>query len=86
MEDLKVKFGHESEFLQAVHEVVERVGPFLDEHPIYKKHKILERMVMPERTISFRVTWVDDKGIVQVNNGYRIQFSSILGPYKGGIR
>jgi glutamate dehydrogenase (NADP+) len=86
MEQVKAKNAHEPEFLQAVHEVVETVIPFVEENPKYKKHKILERIVEPERIISFRVPWVDDKGEVQVNRGYRIQFNSAIGPYKGGCR
>lgn len=76
----------ETEFLQAVGEVVESVKPVLDKHPEYRKAKILERMVEPERLIMFRVPWVDDKGEVQVNRGYRIQMNGAIGPYKGGFR
>ncbi|OPL16894.1 MAG: glutamate dehydrogenase [delta proteobacterium MLS_D] len=76
----------ETEFLQAVSEVAESVKPVLDRHPEYRKAKILERMVEPERLISFRVPWVDDRGEVQVNRGYRIQMNSAIGPYKGGFR
>ncbi|MDD4848798.1 MAG: NADP-specific glutamate dehydrogenase [Bacteroidales bacterium] len=76
----------EVEFHQAVHEVLETLIPYVEEHPIYKEHKILERMVEPERVISFRVTWVDDKGQIQVNRGYRVQMNSAIGPYKGGLR
>ncbi|MDF1614109.1 NADP-specific glutamate dehydrogenase [Desulfurivibrio dismutans] len=76
----------ESEFHQAVLEVVETLMPFIDKHPKYKEAKILERMVEPERVIIFRVPWVDDRGEVQVNRGYRIQMNSAIGPYKGGLR
>ncbi|MDD5724095.1 MAG: NADP-specific glutamate dehydrogenase [Syntrophales bacterium] len=76
----------ELEFLQAVSEVVESVAPVLDKHPEYRKAKILERMVEPERVIMFRVPWVDDRGEVQINRGYRIQVNSAIGPYKGGFR
>jgi len=76
----------EVEFLQAVSEVVESVAPVLDKHPEYRKAKILERMVEPERVIIFRVPWVDDRGEVQINRGYRIQMNSAIGPYKGGFR
>jgi len=76
----------EVEFLQAVSEVVESVGPVLEKHPEYRKAKILERMVEPERILIFRVPWVDDRGEVQVNRGYRIQMNSAIGPYKGGFR
>jgi glutamate dehydrogenase (NADP+) len=76
----------EKEFLQAVTEVVKSVKPALDRHPEYLKEKILERMVEPERVIMFRIPWVNDKGEVQVNRGYRIQMNSAIGPYKGGLR
>ncbi|MBN1828560.1 MAG: NADP-specific glutamate dehydrogenase [Deltaproteobacteria bacterium] len=76
----------EMEFLQAVSEVVESVQPVLDRHPEYRKAKILERMVEPERIIICRVPWVDDKGEVQINRGYRIQINGAIGPYKGGFR
>lgn len=76
----------ESEFHQAVLEVVETLMPFIEDHPKYKEAKILERMVEPERVIIFRVPWVDDKGVIQVNRGYRVQMNSAIGPYKGGLR
>lgn len=76
----------EVEFHQAVHEVVESLIPFVEENPQYKDAKILERMVEPERVILFRVPWVNDKGEVQVNKGYRIEMNSAIGPYKGGLR
>jgi len=76
----------EPEFHQAVREVTESVMPFIEKNPKYQKAKILERMTEPERTIIFRVPWVDDKGEIQMNRGYRIQMSSAIGPYKGGIR
>ncbi len=76
----------EMEFLQAVSEVAESVAPVLDKHPEYRKAKILERMVEPERIIVFRVPWVDDRGEVQINRGYRIQMNGAIGPYKGGFR
>jgi len=74
------------EFIQAVHEVAETLIPFIEENPKYKDAKILERMVEPERTMMFRIPWVDDKGEIQVNRGYRIEFNSAIGPYKGGMR
>jgi len=86
MAQVKAKNGHEPEFLQAVHEVAEAVIPYIEENPKYKKHKILERIVEPERVIMFRVPWIDDKGEVQVNRGFRVQYNSAIGPYKGGIR
>jgi glutamate dehydrogenase (NADP+) len=83
---VKATNAHETEFLQAVHEVAEAVIPFMEEHPQYKKAKILERMVEPERTLMFRVPWLDDSGEVQVNRGFRVEFNSAIGPYKGGLR
>ena len=76
----------EPEFHQAVHEVAESVAPCLDRHPEFRKARILERIVEPERVIMFRVPWMDDRGEVQVNRGMRVQFNSALGPYKGGLR
>jgi len=76
----------ENEFLQAVKEVLDSLGPVLDKHPEYVESKILERIVEPERQIMFRVPWQDDKGNVQINRGFRIEFNSALGPYKGGLR
>ncbi len=76
----------ETEFLQAISEVAESIKPVLEKHPEYRKAKILERIVEPERIIIFRVPWVDDKGEVQVNRGYRVQANSAIGPYKGGLR
>ncbi|MGB1038903.1 MAG: NADP-specific glutamate dehydrogenase [Bacteroidia bacterium] len=78
--------GNESEFLQAVREVAEKVIPFIAANPEYKKAKILERMIEPERVVMFRVPWVDDSGEYQVNRGYRVQMNSSIGPYKGGLR
>lgn len=76
----------EPEFMQAVREVLETLEPVLDHHPSYKREHILERIVEPERQIIFRIPWVDDNGVVQVNRGYRIEFNSAIGPYKGGLR
>ncbi len=76
----------EPEFLQAVHEVLESIEPVVEQNPAYEKSGVIERMVEPERQIFFRVPWVDDNGKVQVNRGYRVQFNSAIGPYKGGIR
>ncbi len=76
----------EVEFHQAVREVVETVLPFMEENPKYLKEKILERIIEPERVIMFRVPWIDDKGEIQVNRGYRIEMNSAIGPYKGGLR
>ena len=77
---------HEPEFHQAVHEVLETIKPALDRHPEYRSAKIVERMVEPERVILFRVPWQDDKGEIHVNRGFRVEFNSLLGPYKGGLR
>jgi len=77
---------NEPEFLQAVTEVAETVIPFIEENEKYQGKKLLERMVEPERTIMFRVPWTDDKGEIQVNRGYRVEFNSAIGPYKGGLR
>ncbi|CAN2253537.1 NADP-specific glutamate dehydrogenase [Bacillus vallismortis] len=77
---------HEAEFLQAVKEIFDSLTPVLAKHPEYIKHNILERIAEPERMITFRVPWVDDQGCVQVNRGFRVQFNSAIGPYKGGLR
>jgi len=81
-----IKNPNEPEFIQAVTEVAETVIPFIEENPKYKIAKVLERIAEPERVIMFRVPWVDDKGEVQINRGYRIQMNSAIGPYKGGLR
>ncbi len=86
MERVKAKNGGEPEFIQAVQEVAEAVIPVIEETPKYKAAKILDRIVEPERTIIFRVPWLDDNGNVQVNRGYRVEFNSAIGPYKGGLR
>jgi glutamate dehydrogenase (NADP+) len=86
MADIKSKNPNETEFLQAVHEVAEAVIPYIEENPKYKTAKILSRIAEPERTLIFRVPWVDDKGEIQVNRGYRVEFNSAIGPYKGGLR
>ncbi len=86
MEGVIAKNPGEKEFHQAVQEVAEKLIPFIDENPKYKKAKILERLVEPERTIMFRVPWVDDQGEIQINRGYRVEFNSAIGPYKGGLR
>lgn len=77
---------NEPEFLQAVHEVAETIIPFIEKNKKYQNAKLLERMAEPERSITFRVAWVDDEGEVQINKGYRVQFNSAIGPYKGGLR
>jgi glutamate dehydrogenase (NADP+) len=86
MEGIIAKNPGEKEFHQAVREVAESLMPYLDKNPKYKKAKILERICEPERVIMFRVPWVDDKGEVQVNRGFRIEMNSAIGPYKGGLR
>jgi glutamate dehydrogenase (NADP+) len=86
MEHVIAKNPGEKEFHQAVQEVVESLMPFLDKHPIYREHKVLERIVEPERLLMFRIPWVDDKGEIQVNRGFRIEMNSAIGPYKGGMR
>ena len=86
MDRVRAKNGHEPEFLQAVQEVAEAVIPFIEANPKYKISKILDRIVEPERTIIFRVPWLDDNGNIQVNRGYRVEFNSAIGPYKGGLR
>jgi glutamate dehydrogenase (NADP+) len=78
--------SNEPEFLQAVREVVESVMPFIEANPKYQKAKILERIVEPERVLMFRVPWLDDKGEIQINRGFRIEMNSAIGPYKGGLR
>lgn len=83
---VKAKHSHEKEFIQAVQEVLSTIEPVLDANSKYEDHAILERIVEPERTILFRVPWIDDQGKVQVNRGYRVEFNSAIGPYKGGLR
>jgi len=86
MADLERKHPGENEYLQAVQEVLESIEEVYNLHPEFEKAKIVERMVEPDRIFTFRVTWVDDRGEIQTNLGYRIQFNSAIGPYKGGIR
>ena len=86
MAKLEKKYGHEKEFLQAVHEVLESIETVYNQHPEFDKANIIERIVEPDRIFTFRVTWQDDKGEVHVNTGYRVQFNNAIGPYKGGIR
>ena len=84
--DLARRSGNEPEFLQAVTEVLESLEPVIESDPKYEKNGVIERIVEPERAILFRISWVDDNGKVQVNRGYRVQFNSAIGPYKGGLR
>ena len=86
LESVKLKNPNETEFHQAVHEVIESIWDFVNDNPQYQYNSILERITEPERVIMFRVPWTDDKGTIQVNKGYRIEFNSAIGPYKGGLR
>jgi glutamate dehydrogenase (NADP+) len=86
MNKIRFRNSHETEFLQAVYEVAESIIPFAENHPKYKINKILERIAEPERTIIFRVPWLNDKGEVEINRGFRVQMNSAIGPYKGGLR
>lgn len=86
LEETRAKNANEPEFLQTVEEVLTSLAPVFDQHPEYEKAALLERMVEPERTIEFRVTWTDDAGVVHVNRGYRVQYNGAIGPYKGGLR
>lgn len=86
LENVKKRNPNEPEFIQAAQEVIESLTPVLDKNPELVRLKILERTLEPERLISFRITWLDDKGEVQINRGYRVQMNSAIGPYKGGIR
>lgn len=86
LNQLRTDHPWEKEFLQAAEEILESLGDLMDREPKYEKHRILERITIPERIIQFRVEWVDDEGKVQVNKGYRCEFNSAIGPYKGGLR
>ena len=86
LDGLKARNPHETEFLQAAIEILTSLAPVFEKHPEYEQAGLLERFVEPERTILFRVPWVDDQGKTQVNRGYRVQFNSAIGPYKGGLR
>ena len=86
IESVAKKYANEPEFVQTVAEVLSSLEPVVNRHPEYEKAALLERIVEPERAITFRVTWVDDNGKVQVNTGYRVQFNGAIGPYKGGLR
>ena len=86
LDDLKARYPEQTEFLQAATEILGTLQPALDAHPEYEEAAILERLVEPERIVMFRVPWVDDSGKVQVNRGYRVEFNSAIGPYKGGLR
>ncbi|MBQ9058330.1 MAG: NADP-specific glutamate dehydrogenase [Atopobiaceae bacterium] len=86
IEELKERYAEQPEFLQAAEEVLSTLQPALDAHPEFEEASLLERLVEPERVIMFRVPWVDDEGKVQVNRGYRVEYNSAIGPYKGGLR
>ena len=86
IEEVKAKNAEQPEFIQAVTEVLQSLEPVIEAHPEYEKAALLERIVEPERVVMFRVPWVDDEGNVQVNRGFRVQFNSAIGPYKGGLR
>ena len=86
IENVKMRNAHEPEFIQTVEEVFSSIEPLIEAHPEYEKNDILMRMTEPDRAVSFRVVWTDDNGNVQVNRGYRYQFNSAIGPYKGGLR
>ncbi len=85
-ENVKRRDPGQPEFHQAVHEVLECLDPVLDRHPEYEQYQILERITEPERLVQFRVSWQDDTGKIHINRGYRVQFNSAIGPYKGGLR
>jgi len=86
LDDLKARYKDQPEFLQTAEEVLESLRPVIDQNPKYEAASLLERLVEPERAIIFRVPWIDDAGKIQVNRGYRVQFNSAIGPYKGGLR
>ena len=86
MAKLQAKYPTEKEYLQAVTEVLECIEDVYNQHPEFEKARIIERLVEPDRMLTFRVSWVDDNGDVQTNTGYRVQFNNAIGPYKGGLR
>ena len=86
LETLQRRFPNEPEYIQAVSEVLYSIEDEYNKHPEFEKANLIERLCIPDRLIQFRVTWVDDKGQVQTNMGYRVQHNNVIGPYKGGIR
>lgn len=86
MNDMKIKYGEQKEFLQAVTEFLESVGPYVEQNSWIEQNAIIERIVEPDRIIIFRVPWVDDNQQAHVNRGFRVQFNNAIGPYKGGLR
>ena len=86
LEDLKRRFPNEPEYHQAVEEVLSTIEEEYNKHPEFEKANLIERLCIPDRVYQFRVTWMDDKGQIQTNMGYRVQHNNVIGPYKGGIR
>lgn len=86
LNDLQRRFPNEPEYHQAVEEVLATIEDVYNEHPEFERYNLIERLCIPDRIFTFRVTWVDDKGRVQTNMGYRVQHNNAIGPYKGGIR
>ena len=86
IEDLKCRFPNEPEYIQAVSEVLGSIEEEYNKHPEFEKANLIERLCIPDRIVSFRVTWTDDQGKVRTNMGYRIQHNNAIGPYKGGVR
>ena len=86
LDEIKLRFPNEPEYHQAVEEVLSTIEEEYNKHPEFEKVKLIERLCIPDRVYQFRVNWVDDKGEVQTNTGYRVQFNSAIGPYKGGLR
>ena len=86
LSDLEERYSEQKEFLQTATEVLNSLRPVIDANPQYEEAALLERLVEPERVVIFRVPWIDDNGKIQVNRGYRVQFNSAIGPYKGGLR
>ena len=86
VEDLKQRFPNEPEYIQAVSQVLPTIEEEYNKHPEFEKANLIERLCIPDRVCEFRITWVDDKGNVQTNMGYRIQHNNAIGPYKGGLR
>ena len=84
--DFRARCAHEPEFMQAAEEILHSLSPVMEKHPEYEQAGLLERFCDPERAVLFRIPWQDDRGRIRVNRGYRVQFSSALGPYKGGLR
>ena len=86
IEELHERYADQPEFIQAADEVLTSIAPVVDSEPAYEQAGLLERLVEPERVIMFRVPWVDDAGVCHVNRGYRVEYNSAIGPYKGGLR